>query len=59
MWSNDQREADMYKKRKIYQQIEHALKHLNRGADNDKEHAINLLQQALDDHEKAVRRNDK
>ncbi len=49
----------MYKQRKIYQQIEHALKHLIRGADGDKEHAINLLEQSLDDHEKARRKGDK
>jgi len=49
----------MYKQRKIYQQIEHAIKHLIRGVNGDKEHAINLLQQALNDHEKSVRKSDK
>ena len=48
----------MYKQRKIYREIKHALDHLIRGADGDKQMAINLLETALKDHEKAKRKSD-
>ncbi len=49
----------MYKQRKIYKQITHAREYLIRGGPGDKEMAINLLGQALKDHEKAIRKSDK
>ncbi len=59
MISQDGEEAKLYKLRKIYSQITHALEHLIRGADGDKRMAIKLLQQALDDHKEARRKSDR
>ena len=59
MWSNDDREVTMYKQRKIYREIEHAIKHIESGDPARKELGLNLLRQALDDHAKSVRQSDK
>ncbi len=58
MFSNDQKEAEMYKQRKIYREIKHAIEHIESGDPTRKELGLNLLRQALNDHKKAVRKND-
>ena len=49
----------MYKQRKIYREISHAIEHIECGDPVRKELGLNLLRQALKDHEKARRKNDK
>ncbi len=49
----------MYKKRKIYREISHAIEHIETGDSARKELGLNLLKQALKDHANSRRKNDR